>query len=88
MVAIEETPLYKEILQTGLERGLVQGRQEERQQMLQRIITLRFGSVPDDIPPRLTLRTDDELEALLEVVLNAESLDALRRHLDRTYSNQ
>ena len=102
MVAIEETPLYKEILQTGLEQGreegiqtglvqgreegiqtgLVQGRQQESQQMLQRIIALRFGSVPDDIPPRLAGRTADALEALVEVVLNAESLDALRQHME------
>ncbi len=94
MVAIEETPLYKEIMQTGLERGLVQGREEglqtgleqgrrqESQQMLQRIIALRFGAVPADIPPRLAGRTADELEALVEAVLNAETLDALRQHLE------
>ncbi len=78
MVAIEETPLYKEIMQTGLE----QGRRQESQQMLQRIIALRFGAVPADIPPRLAGRTADELEALVEAVLNAETLDVLRQHLE------
>ncbi len=89
MVAIEETPLYKEILQTGRIQGREEGREEGLQrgveQTIQRIIALRFGSLPPDIPLRLAGRTTAELDALIEVVLTMESPDALRQYLDRMY---
>lgn len=85
MVAIEETPLYKEILQTGFVQGREEGIQTTLEQTIAHIITLRFGSFPADLPPRLAARTNDELKALIAVVLNTESLDALRQHLDQMH---
>ena len=51
------------------------GRAEGRTALLQRQLTRRFGPLPADAVERLSAATIDELDAIGERLLSAESLD-------------
>ena len=70
-------------IEKGLQQGLQQGRQEGRQEgrheeavvFLQRLLTHRFGRLPDAVCARLTSASIEQLETWILNVLDAESLD-------------
>ncbi len=63
--------------QHGLQQGLQQG---ARRQLL-RLLALRFGSVPEDVEARLQSLALNQLEALVEVALTAESITQFANQL-------
>lgn len=58
-----------------------EGRQEGRQQGIERtlrkLITLKFGEIPESASKRLEQATDEQLDAWVEQILSANSLDDL-----------
>ena len=62
-------------LQQGLQQGRQEGRQEEAVVLLQRLLTHRFGRLPDAVCARLTSASIEQLETWMFNVLDAESLD-------------
>ena len=62
-------------IEKGLQQGLQQGRQEEAVVLLQRLLTHRFGRLPDAVCARLTSASIEQLETWMLNVLDAESLD-------------
>lgn len=71
-------PLPEEAAQQqGLEQGLQQG---ARQQLL-RLLTLRFGTVPEDVETRLQSLNLNQLEELLEVALTVDAIAQFANHL-------
>jgi hypothetical protein len=55
--------------------GRAEGRTEGRAELLQRQLTRRFGPLPADTIERLSAATIDELDAIGERLLAAQSLD-------------
>ena len=55
----------------------IEGRQEAHRVWVARILTARFGPLPDKLQERIVSATSAELERWAETVLTAETLDAL-----------
>jgi len=72
-------------MQQGLEQGMQQGKQQGlqaglgqgRQAVLQRLLTKRFGSLPDWVLARLAAATPDELDQFAEALLDAPDLESV-----------
>jgi Uma2 family endonuclease len=67
--------------QQGLEQGLQQGLQQGTRQQLLRLLTLRFGSVPENVEQSLQSLDLNQLEELVEVALTAEAIAQFVNHL-------
>ena len=61
--------------QAGRQEGRQDGRQEDAIVFLQRLLTHRFGRLPDAVCARLTSASIEQLETWILNVLDAESLD-------------
>jgi predicted transposase YdaD len=68
-------------LQQGLQRGLNQGLQEGALRQLVRVLEHRFGRMPLSVEMKLRPLSAEQLENLLDVALDVDSLDAFLRHL-------
>jgi Uma2 family endonuclease len=85
LVPLPEEAAEQQGLQQGLEQGLQQGLQQgleqgTRQQLL-RLLTLRFGSVPENVEQSLQSLDLNQLEELVEVALTAEAIAQFVNHL-------
>ncbi|HEY9673516.1 MAG TPA: DUF4351 domain-containing protein [Waterburya sp.] len=67
--------------QQGLERELQQGLEQGARSQLLRLLTLRFGIVPEDIETRLQSLNVNQLEELLEVALTVDAIAQFANHL-------
>ena len=63
----------EELRAQGLEQGLARG----RQQSLERLMTLRFGPLPEAVTARIHAANLELLDRWLELVLTADSPDAV-----------
>ena len=74
-------PAYREGQQEGRQEGRREGRQEGRQEgelnILRRVITKRFGAIPEWLEEWLAHSSANELEELSDRVLDAQSLEDL-----------
>ena len=77
LVPLPEEAAEQQGLQQGLEKGLQQG---ARSQLL-RLLTLRFGSVPEDVETRLQSLDLNQLEELLEVALTVDAIAQFANYL-------
>jgi hypothetical protein len=59
----------------GIEKGLLQGRQEGEATLLQSLLARRFGTLPDAVRDRLAGATVEQLESWALKILDAKSLD-------------
>ena len=66
-------------LEQGRAEGLVEGRAEGKAAALTQLLERRFGSLPQEVASRIVEADLDELDAWLDRVLNAASLDAVFR---------
>jgi hypothetical protein len=70
--------------QAGVTEGRMEGRKEGRKEgledALRKLITLKFNELPAWADERLTHASNTELEAWVEKVLTADSLEALFKH--------
>ena len=101
-ITFEETRVYREIkaeaeqkgLAQGLEQGLEQGRQEGRREgrqeeaadLILRILTKRFETLPDSVRNDVSALTVENLEALGEALLDFNSLSDLSYWLEQLSS--
>jgi hypothetical protein len=69
--------LAEQFIAEGLEKGRQEGRQTTLVATLERLLTRRFGAVPDPIRRRLHAAPIPELEDLLDQVLDAPTLQDL-----------
>lgn len=67
--------------QEGLEQGVQQGRLEERQHMLRMLLIERFGTVPPDLSERIQHLSSKQMQAMIQVIIHAPSLDAVLEQL-------
>ena len=63
--------------QQGIEQGIEQGREDYARLMLQRQLTQRFGALPQPIEQRIKQAHQIQLDAWLDQVITAPSLEAI-----------
>ena len=61
----------------GKSEGRTEGRTEEARRMLARLLTRRFGVSATEVDERLQAATLEQLEAWIDRILDADSVDAL-----------
>lgn len=71
MEALQESPLGKTIAQ----QGQVEGKKQEAQRYLLRLLNRRFGEIPASIQTQIQNLTVEQLEELGETLLTATSLE-------------
>ena len=75
---IEWTEQWKQDgLQQGLQQGLQEGRQEGEVAVLERLLTNRFGSLPEHTRLRLHSATVDQIEHWTDAIFGATTLEAV-----------
>jgi flagellar biosynthesis/type III secretory pathway protein FliH len=67
----------QEGLSQGLNQGLSQGRQQGQLELITRLLTRRFGALPDWASARLQAAHADQLEQWADRVLDAATLEAV-----------
>lgn len=72
----------EEGLQQGLQQGLKQGLKKEGRKNLLRIIDKRFGRFPYDLPIRLEELSVEQIEELIDIALEVDSLDTFEEQFD------
>jgi len=76
---MQESVIYQQILQQGQERGLKQGLEQglERGErlILTKLLTRRFGELPNTVQQQLQQLAIADLDALGEALLDFSSLD-------------
>jgi len=63
----------------SIEKGLQEGRQEGERVLLRRLLTQRFGPLPDGVEQQLHAATVPDLERWADRVLDAQHLDEVFR---------
>jgi Uma2 family endonuclease len=81
LVPLPEEAAEQQGLEQGLQQGLEQGLQQGARRQLLRLLTTRFGSVPEDVETRLQSLDLNQLEELVEVALTAEAIAQFANHL-------
>jgi hypothetical protein len=64
-------------IEKGLEQGLEQGRVQGKAELVQRLLTVRFGPLPADIVARLASASDGELVSWADGVWSAKTLESV-----------
>ena len=67
----------------GLEQGRIEGRTEERQELVLRLLTRKLGPLPEAVQSRVVALPPDALLDLSEALLDFSSLNDLPEWLDR-----
>jgi len=96
MAVLRESPWYSEIAQEGfeeglqrgmqqgmeqgLEKGIEEGRRDVAVQQLTNVLRHRFGSLPDALRDALLALPTEELLALFDIALEAQSLATFQAH--------
>lgn len=66
---------FEEATRKGIQQGRQEGKQEGESMLLRRLLSRRFGMLPDAIETRLTQASLEQLETWSDRVLDAKSLD-------------
>ncbi|PZU97121.1 MAG: hypothetical protein DCE90_08285 [Pseudanabaena sp.] len=80
-ITLQETRVYREIKQEGLEQGLERGRKQEAINLVVRILTKRFGELPDEIRASISGLPLSVLEDLSEALLDFNNFADLQAWL-------
>jgi predicted transposase YdaD len=72
-----QMPYISSFERRGLERGIQKGRQEGKSAVLAKLLEKRFGPLPPAVAARIVNATPTQLEAWLETILDAPTLDSV-----------
>ena len=64
-------------IQTGRQEGMQMGRHEGEALALQKLLTKRFGVIPAETIGKITTASTAQIDAWLDLVLDAPSLDVI-----------
>ncbi|MEA1053211.1 Rpn family recombination-promoting nuclease/putative transposase [Lamprobacter modestohalophilus] len=73
----DEVSFLNEARREGRREGRQEGRQEGIEGTLRKLITLKFGDIPETASKRLEQATDEQLDTWVEQILTANALDDL-----------
>ncbi|MDO9140102.1 MAG: Rpn family recombination-promoting nuclease/putative transposase [Methylobacter sp.] len=76
-IELKQTRFYQDVIEEGRQEGEKKGRQEGEQILLQRMLTRRFGQMPDWAQARLQQAAPEQLEQWADRLLDAPTLDAV-----------
>ena len=80
----EVESMGKTMAQLLIEEGREEGREEGKAEFLIRLLQIKFGFVPQDIVEKISsIHHIDQLEALLDCSIRAETLDEVKIELDK-----
>ncbi|NEQ06417.1 MAG: DUF4351 domain-containing protein, partial [Moorea sp. SIO4E2] len=79
--AVGELRGREEGIKQGREEGILEGIQQERRANLERILQLRFGTIPSKISETIQGLNIQQLDTLMTTALTANSLDEFSQHL-------
>ena len=75
----------QEGIQKGIQEGIQKGRQEEKKETLSktyktaiRLLTKRFGKLPDDMRNKMSQLELENLEIIIESIFDYESLEDVK----------
>ncbi len=74
MLPIDEL-LSQGIYDQGRKAGLEQGSLQGQRALLIRLLTRRFGTLPEDVGPRVAMAADDDIARWSDRIFDAASLD-------------
>ncbi|MDV2999106.1 MAG: hypothetical protein N5P05_000712 [Chroococcopsis gigantea SAG 12.99] len=80
---MQESVIYQDILQKGLERGEAIGQKIEGERLVIRLITRKFGDLEPALLERIKLLSTEELENLGEALLDFSEVTDLIIWLER-----
>ena len=64
-------------IEKGVQQGIQQGMQQGEALALQKLLTKRFGALSSDAARMITTANSEQLDAWLNLVMDAPSLDAV-----------
>jgi flagellar biosynthesis/type III secretory pathway protein FliH len=64
-------------IEKGVQQGMQQGMQQGEALALQKLLSKRFGVIPEEIMGRIARASTEQIDAWLDGVLEAPNLDAL-----------
>ena len=77
LTPLEETHAYQSIYDEGKTDGITEGKAEGKSDALEGLLAHRFGPLPGWASTRITAASIDQLDAWLDGIFDAESLEAL-----------
>ena len=70
--------MAEHLIEQGIEQGIERGKTQAKQEVILKMIRLRFDSVPEAVTNQITqIRSHSRLDALVENVLTAQTLDEI-----------
>jgi predicted transposase YdaD len=73
--------LREEGLIKGIEKGIEKGKQEERLNTTIKLLTKKFGFLPEDLRTSISELDPATLEGIIEDIFNYESLEDVKRYI-------
>ncbi|NET60775.1 MAG: Rpn family recombination-promoting nuclease/putative transposase [Symploca sp. SIO2E6] len=86
--SIKETRVYQEGLEIGLEKGHDQGREQEGQTLVLKLLSRKVGQLPPKLESQIKTLSLDKLEELAEALLDFSTLDDLSAWLQNNKPGQ
>lgn len=65
------------MMEWSIEQGRAEGRLEQARQMLTRLLTLKFGQVPEDVLAHIEAADEETLERWTDRILAAARIEAV-----------
>ena len=78
---LRQTQVYQEAKQEGRQEGRQEGEQRGKREILQRLLTRKFGRVPDDLNTKLAQLSLEQLGEIAEAIIDISSLEELENLL-------
>ena len=64
-------------MEKGMQQGMQQGRREGKVQLLERLLAVRFGQLPDWVCQRVEHANENTLDDWTEALLSSDSLESV-----------
>ncbi len=78
---MQESVIYQDILQKGLQQGEERGKKQEALELIVRQLTRRFGAIEPEVQQQIRSLSITELEELAEALLDFSSPSDLVNYL-------
>ncbi|KAB8316373.1 DUF4351 domain-containing protein [Tolypothrix campylonemoides VB511288] len=85
---MQESVIYQDILQKGLQQGEERGKKQEALELILRQLTRRFGAIEPEIQQQIRALSITQLEELAEALLDFSSPSDLVNYLANIYPPQ